>query len=717
MLSFVLLAFISVIILTLMCKYQMIEKFTSSVYLIQDKQKQNIFKTTDLYDKNLDEFVRNMTPKFSFVGHSTSELDLIYDDILSYDMNKTIKSNIVVCTNSKNISCFIKDVSTIDDGHISLLVNEKIGYMRDIDVILMKSIFFCYNIKLRDENLIKMASHEEAIKELSSIKSIKSVFLYSNHENPHFQYMFKNTEISLYTFDDINAEKVRFILPHATLRNHNFKLSFPKYIDRFSVKKTLSFDNIIYINSDKWNYLIDYIILYFQHNYDYINYYERFYKIYTRTKLLYKNKEAIILSKKHKNILEQFSQTNTIELRVSHNIKGFYDASIHSFIYNGDTINGTPIEESDLVCLTGQTNTTENGEYIVKSIKRTNKKTIAVLQLKSIPQPLDPREDARDPRYVCFTDRNIKIKNLCESKFDTKGNPKRSFKEDVWDRPCDVDTECPFYQINRNYKNYRGGCNNGYCEMPLGVNRTAFRKYEGKPFCYGCSDKYDPACCEKQSNPDYVFVMDDYERNAGELIEEFSTDDGIKSNFSTVESENVYHFEVSNEEMMNLLKPLIGLSIKPDFEPIDFVSILSSLLNDLIKMDTPIGIYNLSVDEKDITDKLAKYTISFVTHREGKSHGKNINAVITQNIDNGMITIDTMSITGIVMEQNIDTEGTEFSGVTEILYNKDFSNFSDTHFRSISEDSIFEKEKTKNFICDRALKLKQEFNLSVNCDI
>ena len=45
----------------------------------------------------------------------------------------------------------------------------------------------------------------------------------------------------------------------------------------------------------------------------------------------------------------------------------------------------------------------------------------------------------------------------------------------TWDRPCQTDTECPFYDPRRN----RGGCDaGGFCEMPLGVDRRSFRMQE-----------------------------------------------------------------------------------------------------------------------------------------------------------------------------------------------------------------------------------------------
>lgn len=51
----------------------------------------------------------------------------------------------------------------------------------------------------------------------------------------------------------------------------------------------------------------------------------------------------------------------------------------------------------------------------------------------------------------------------------------------LWDKPCTHDTQCPFYSAGGE----RGGCTNGYCEMPLGTRRVGFRKYTGEPLYDG----------------------------------------------------------------------------------------------------------------------------------------------------------------------------------------------------------------------------------------
>lgn len=55
----------------------------------------------------------------------------------------------------------------------------------------------------------------------------------------------------------------------------------------------------------------------------------------------------------------------------------------------------------------------------------------------------------------------------------------------TWDRPCETDTECPFYDARRG----RGGCQAGFCEMPMSVDRKSFRApvTQSPPLRRGCA--------------------------------------------------------------------------------------------------------------------------------------------------------------------------------------------------------------------------------------
>lgn len=90
----------------------------------------------------------------------------------------------------------------------------------------------------------------------------------------------------------------------------------------------------------------------------------------------------------------------------------------------------------------------------------------------------------------------------------------------VWDRPCQADTECPFFKSNRNYDNHRGGCTaGGQCELPMGLTPRGFRGYQGgaaeDAVCHGiagavgrCGTLPPPGLL----SPDYAFAGDLLER-------------------------------------------------------------------------------------------------------------------------------------------------------------------------------------------------------------
>lgn len=147
--------------------------------------------------------------------------------------------------------------------------------------------------------------------------------------------------------------------------------------------------------------------------------------------------------------------------------------------------------------------------------------------------------DFLDYQYACFSyDKNsddpvslpvfATDKNDCENKYNIIGYEKPA---GVWDRPCQKDSDCIFYQKNKNYNNEFGRCNNGTCEMPLNMRNLGYHYYINeknlKPLCYNCkSKKWLPNtkmdfCCDEQEDrkkypflkgPDYAFKGDSVAR-------------------------------------------------------------------------------------------------------------------------------------------------------------------------------------------------------------
>jgi len=77
----------------------------------------------------------------------------------------------------------------------------------------------------------------------------------------------------------------------------------------------------------------------------------------------------------------------------------------------------------------------------------------------------------RAKKESCISNPNIQTRTMCDSEYDLFGNPKPAL--DVWDRPCEFDNDCPFF----NTSTFKGGCKFGICEMPLGAKQVGFRKY------------------------------------------------------------------------------------------------------------------------------------------------------------------------------------------------------------------------------------------------
>jgi hypothetical protein len=101
---------------------------------------------------------------------------------------------------------------------------------------------------------------------------------------------------------------------------------------------------------------------------------------------------------------------------------------------------------------------------------------------------------------ICYGDQQIKFRKDCLQ----KGHE--------WDKPCVHDTECPFFHASSQQPG-QGGCQQGFCELPLGAIRTGFRNFryhENQPLCEGCKRPTDPfdvyTCCDSQvPHAKYVF--------------------------------------------------------------------------------------------------------------------------------------------------------------------------------------------------------------------
>jgi len=138
---------------------------------------------------------------------------------------------------------------------------------------------------------------------------------------------------------------------------------------------------------------------------------------------------------------------------------------------------------------------------------------------------MDLSKDVYFNNHKCFSLINGKSKELPEYKwpaFCESYHPEVN-QNGIWDAPCQLDSDCPFYQANKNYPNELGKCNkeSGKCQMPQGIIPIGFTKYaKQEADCYNCGmDSLSNKCCAKQADdinarratyksPDYIFEND-----------------------------------------------------------------------------------------------------------------------------------------------------------------------------------------------------------------
>lgn len=172
----------------------------------------------------------------------------------------------------------------------------------------------------------------------------------------------------------------------------------------------------------------------------------------------------------------------------------------------------TFVEVGDLVYVRGVGENVSGSSG--KVVERTEKTGVTRVRLTFDKDDENARDIEDDERFGgggffhCFEDTSVPVKEMCDELGLT------------WDRPCKNDEECPYFQANKNYPNYRGGCIAGHCEMPLGIRKRGYRvpEYAPAPICHGCEDPFAGNCCaiqRRSSNfggPDYAFELDFHER-------------------------------------------------------------------------------------------------------------------------------------------------------------------------------------------------------------
>jgi len=423
------------------------------------------------------------------------ELYVHVDDVFTYDRNYKDDS-IALCILNEEKSLFLTKKR-------NQRLNETLT-----DVLYSKGKFYCDSKTTVDLLKILVISIGEDPNIIQFEKDRSKAYCTVHFDNLE---VFKHADedIDFISFEDkFDIHKFKMHAPFCYLTNKDTTLYFSSMKnEKFPIKLFICFKLMLWIPI-KNDIIPEYIskIIYAAGDVDDTNYFTIYFTFHDITLLSIKQINKLIKVRSSLPILEQFEEekkSEDIDILPAQNIFGYYDADKKTLSIYEKMIDGIPLQIVSSIHLQNQVRSEENGYYKVLEISDEPSE-------KTILQKTASESDTHiEPEYQCIGDSTIKNKGLCNSVYDAMGRPKEN--RNVWDRPCVTNTDCPFYQINKNYDNYRGGCINGYCEMPLGVKRIGFTMYDGNPLCHSCPLS-NPSCCEKQEYPDYAFELDFDER-------------------------------------------------------------------------------------------------------------------------------------------------------------------------------------------------------------
>ncbi len=383
-------------------------------------------------------------------------------------------------------ACFIKGFfSRLSGLDVQDLAGHYVGYLHEKHLALAKSLLRACNVSTRDIGFKKLTL-AQAFSELEKPMQVDAIFYFGNATDVRLSDLHKS-KVSVLNMRTLDKDIAAVVLPTANFQDMDMRKVFTNMVDLGKPIHLLPvFNNILYVPkrapADSFNYLHALII-------------QRF--IGNAPELQRLASLGYIATDTPRSSTEFFMDAGSMQMTFvpTINITGYFDTKTNTFEYDSDTLDGTPLHIGDSIILKYQDSSHENGQYVVKAIIG-GKTMMKLLHFKT-----DRKDETKDDKFYCVTDPTIKFKKECQSTVHHTGRVKAP---DIWDAPCTIDHECPFFQRDPVTKTLRGGCKDGYCEMPVGTKLVGFKNYTGNPVCKGCPQDL-LECCTYQKHPIYIF--------------------------------------------------------------------------------------------------------------------------------------------------------------------------------------------------------------------
>jgi hypothetical protein len=446
------------------------------VLFTSDNVSLDIVALNGVYDASVARLPSELDGKILFSRESVGKPSntILLDSIAFTNSTDT---ELLAVTDDECKACFIKGFfSRIGGSNVKDLQGHHVGYVQDKHLEIARIILRSCDVDTRCIGFKKL-TYRQASEELRKPVKVDAILYFGNSRDPLLSNI-QNEKVVVMNLHKYDKEIAAIVMKTMRVREYDVRLTFQNAIVLGQPVQTMVyFPNVLYTTDKIFTYLHTLVIQRFAENSE-LDYLSNIFNISERARST------------PRRSLELYMDADSMQMTFmpTMNIQGYFDSRTNTFEYDGDTLEGTPLHEGDNVVLNYQNNHHEEGQYIVKAI--INGRTM----MKLMQSKADRRDESKDDSFYCVTNPRIKYKQECTD----KGH--------VWDAPCLISQECPFFQSQD--ESYRGGCKSGYCEMPVGAELVGFKHYYGKPFCKDCPRDM-LACCDHKKHPKYEFAAED----------------------------------------------------------------------------------------------------------------------------------------------------------------------------------------------------------------
>ena len=408
-------------------------------------------------EQNRSDRTLNTLERVPFVSfeEGTPQTTLYLTDAFTYEMHhKESKKMVYTAVDDEKTFLLVKKRDSHPYENLDQAIRRQKTFYCNDDVTKALLDFVCLSNEI-DRNKLRIAGSADSADVIVSFESINNKINGSDN---------KLDNIDFVSYDGFDINNLKFYIPYCKIKNISLELYFDRYKDRYPIKTCICLDMLLY--GDRSLESFPKTNLNVTSTNSFLSLFFEFFDV---------SQKDMAVKGKGTQILEQFDSPVSAEIpyvRSSAAVPGYRDGEI--FYSELEAIDGVPLVKGMKVVLEKQPNDYENDIYVVEvpRLWRGRKRTSNALE-RCIDKPEVSKED-------------------CQG---------------VWDAPCEINEDCPYFQKNKRYPNYFGGCVDGYCQMPLGVKRKGYRLVTGgNPICRSNGK------CDGSTEDDYAFPLDLFER-------------------------------------------------------------------------------------------------------------------------------------------------------------------------------------------------------------